>query len=46
MLPFEDRTLGDILQEPSIAPIAPHAIKGMDLSRESWYVKTLTQLRQ
>lgn len=41
-----EMTLAELLGRPEIAPIAPYAIKNMDLSRETWWSKTLTQLRQ
>lgn len=40
-----NRTLGSLLSEPAIAPIAPCAVKGMDLTKEPAWGKTLQQLR-
>ena len=40
-----EKTLGEYLSDPRIAPIAPDAIRNMDLSKEPMWNKTLTQLR-
>ena len=41
---MEERTLGEVLSEESIARIAPDAIKARDLSREEAWGKTIRQL--
>lgn len=46
MSALDQRTLGSILTEPILAPIAPHAIENMDLTKEAWWPKTISQLRQ
>ena len=43
---MEERTLGEVLSEESIARIAPDAIKARDLSREEAWGKTIRQLRE
>ena len=43
---MEERTLGEVLSEESIARIAPDAIKARDLSQEKAWGKTIRQLRE
>ena len=43
---LDDRTLGSLLSEPSIRPIARDAIRNRDLSREELWHKTLKQIRE
>ena len=40
-----ERTLGEILSDPKIRPIAPDAIRKRDLAKEEMWGKTLSQLR-
>ena len=42
----ENITLGELLSDPRIAPIAADAIRGRDLSREELWHKSLRQLRE
>ena len=42
----ENRTLGELLSDPIIAPIAPDAIRNRDLSAEDMWHSTLKQLRE
>ena len=42
---IEDRTLGELLSDPRIAPVAADAIRDMDLSKEEMWNKTLNQLK-
>ena len=46
MTDLSERTLGSLLEEPSIRAIAPFAIKCMDLPAQPMYGKTLARLRQ
>lgn len=41
---MKNRTLGSLLQEPSIALIAPDAIRNRDLSKEEFYHWTLQEI--
>ena len=41
-----NKTLKDLLTDPQIARIAPDAIRGMDLSKEEMWNKSLAQLRE
>ncbi len=41
-----DKTLGELLTDPRIRPIAADAITAWDLSKEAMWNKTLSQLRQ
>ena len=43
---MKERTLGEILSDPAIRPIAPDAIRKRDLTKEELWNKTLTQLRE
>ena len=43
---MERRTLGELLRDERIRPIATDAIRNMDLSREPMWNKTLGQLRE
>lgn len=45
MMPYENETLGKLLSDPRIAPIAGDAIRNRDLSRELLWNKTLAQLK-
>ena len=45
MVPYENETLGRLLSDPRIAPIASEAVRNRDLSREPLWNKTLHQLR-
>ena len=42
----EERTLGELLSEPSIAKIAPEAIRERDLAKEEIWNKTIRQIRE
>ena len=42
---IENMTLGALLSDPRIAPIAPNAIRGWDLSAEPLWNKTLKQIK-
>ena len=42
----ENKTLGELLSDPRIRPIARDAIRGWDLSGEEMWHKTLRQLRE
>ena len=42
---LENKTIGELLSDPRIAPIAPDAIRGWDLSQDPLWSKTLGQLR-
>ncbi len=41
-----DLTLGELLTDPRIAPIAPDAVRNLDLSREPQWAMTLPRLRE
>ena len=43
---MENRTLGEVLSDPRIRPIAPDAIRYRDLSTEELWNKTLAQIRE
>jgi acetyl esterase/lipase len=43
---YENKTLGELLEDPRIRPIAGDAIRGMDLRKEPMWNKTLAQLRE
>ena len=42
----EKKTLGELLSDPRIRPIASDAITGMDLKREGLWDKSIEQLRK
>ena len=42
---YENETLGALLSDPRIAPIAAEAIRNRDLKEEPLWDKTLTQIR-
>ena len=42
---YENKTLGEVLSDPAIRPIAGDAIRGRDLSREELWNRTLLQLK-
>ncbi len=44
-MPYENETLGKLLSDPRIAPIAGDAIRNRDLSREPLWNKTLAQIK-
>ena len=44
-MPYENSTLGEVLSDPRIAPIAADAIRERDLSKEELWDKTLLQLK-
>ena len=46
MILDEKKTLGKLLRDPRIAPIASDAITNMDLSKEDMWNKSLAQLRE
>ena len=46
MMPYENETLGKLLSDPRIAPIAKDAIRNRDLCREPLWNKTLAQLKE
>ena len=46
MILDEKKTLGELLRDPRIAPIASDAITNMDLSKEDMWNKSLAQLRE
>ena len=43
---FENSTLGSLLSDPRIRPVAGDAIRNRDLSREGTWDKTLEQIRK
>jgi hypothetical protein len=43
-MPLMERTLGNILEDPAIAEIAPDAISKWDLSKEEFYGWTLQEI--
>lgn len=46
MILDETKTLGEVLSDPRIAPVASDAITGMDLSKEDMWNKSIRQLRE
>ena len=43
---YDEKTLGELLSDPKIRPIAQDAIRKWDLSREALWNKTLKQIRE
>ena len=43
---FENKTLGELLDDPRISLIAPDAIRNRDLKKEDMWNKTLSQLKE
>ena len=42
----ETKTLGELLSDPRIRPIAADAIRDMDLTQDAMWNKTLKELRE
>ena len=45
-MPFDQTTLGALLSDPRIQPVAADAIRGRDLRKEELWNRTLGQIRE